>query len=493
MSSNETRTENVETRQAAATETASAEDRQRDDPQADDRHPSAPPSNGTADADAADADAAAPAVPASRPREREAETPEVAALHSADPSETVPEPTEEDRPTPDESPAAAVDAEEPALPDPASPAAERRVWLKPIVREEQARAVPSIAAPSAPPPQAGPATEPPRPSAPPPPPPPPPSGPVDVPRIDELDADLAAEIDAAMVGEQQTAIPTAAAAETSAEAPPVLDEEALEPGTRLTGRIQSVDGDNVFLDVGYRSPGVVSRRQFEAGKEPQAGQLIEVVVEKVHREDGLIVLNLPRGMRKISGNWEAVEVGQTVDCTVNKTNKGGLEVTISNIRGFLPASQVDLRYVDDLEQYIGQKLRVKITEANRQKRNLIVSRRAYLLEEREEKEQEIWGALAPGQTFTGTVKTIKNYGAFVDIGGVDGFLHVGEIAWTRIRHPGDLLKEGQEVEVQVLKIDPEKKKISLGMRQLKPNPWADAENRYPVGSTASGQVTRTTD
>src|SRR5687768_1596922 len=151
---------------------------------------------------------------------------------------------------------------------------------------------------------------------------------------------------------------------------------------------------------------------------------------------------------------------------VAKTNKGGLEVTIGGLRGFLPASQVDLAFVENLEGYVGQKLTCVITEVNPQKRNLVLSRRAYLQTERQEKEKELWQTLSVGQSMTGTVKTIKDYGAFIDLGGVDGFLHVGEISWNRINHPSDMLKVGDSIQVKVLKLDAEARKIGLGMKQL---------------------------
>lgn len=322
--------------------------------------------------------------------------------------------------------------------------------------------------------------------------------PVEIPpAVDALDADMEAEIEKALSGAALEAAPTVvspeAEAEAGAPAEQPVSEDQLEQGTRLVGKIQSVHGDSVFLDLGFRSPGVVPSRQFEAGKKPEVGQMIEVAVERFDPEEGLILANLPRGVRKVAGNWDAVSPGQVVDCLVTKTNKGGLEVTVGGLRGFLPASQVDLSFVSDLEQFTGQKLRVQIVEANRKKRNLVVSRRACLLEERKQAEGELWQKLAVGQTYRGKVKTIKDYGAFVDIGGVDGFLHVSEISWTRVRHPKDVLSEGQEAEVQVIGLDPEKKKISLGIKQLMQDPWAKIGEKYPTGKAVGGTVTRMTE
>ncbi len=326
--------------------------------------------------------------------------------------------------------------------------------------------------------------------------------PVDIPPVEEnLDADLEAEIEAAMAGEEQ-AISTASAADAQADADQPAageetdeadSEEALEAGTRLKGKVQSVHADDVFLDVGYRSPGVFKIRQLESAKSPEVGQAMDVVVDRYDAAQGLILVNLPTGPQKISGNWEAVSVGQIVDCVVTKTNKGGLEVQVGSLRGFMPSGQVDLRFVENLEPFVGQKLRSKITEANRQKRNLIVSRRAFLEIERQEAEETLWKTLEVGQDFKGTVTTIKDYGAFIDIGGVDAFLHIGQISWMRIDHPSEVIEVGQPVDVKILTLDEESKKISVGMRQLIQNPWDGAAERFQTGMTVNGKVTRTMD
>lgn len=330
-----------------------------------------------------------------------------------------------------------------------------------------------------------------------PPPPRPSAQPVEIPRAaEQLDAETEAEIVAALSGgELETAPPVPEPSVADSEQAPEKPEaeEDLEPGAHLTGKIQQVHGEDVFLDVGYRSPGVAPMRQFAAGKKPEVGQIIEVVVERFDPDEGLILLNLPRGIRRATGNWESVAVGQTVDCMVLKTNKGGLEVNVGNLRGFMPASQVELGFVSDLEAFVGQKLTAQVTEVNPKKRKLIVSRRAHLMVERKEREEELWQTLSVGQTHDGTVKTIKDYGAFVDIGGVDGFLHIGEISHARIRHPRDILSEGQRIAVKVLSLDRDKKKIGLGMKQLIDDPWKAVTANYPAESTVTGRVTRIAD
>ncbi len=309
-----------------------------------------------------------------------------------------------------------------------------------------------------------------------------------------LDSEMEREIAEALAsGEIPGAIATPASSDATSGSTPEapVDEEDLEPGTRLKGKVQAIAGENVILDVGMRSSGCVPSKQFE-GKLPEVGASLDVVVDSYSAAEGLVMCSLPKAMRSVSG-WSEVQVGQIVDCMVTKTNKGGLEVTVNALRGFLPAGQVDYGFIANLDSYVGQKLRVKVTEVNPQKKNLVVSRRAFLEIERGEKRDEMWKTVAVGQTHFGVVKTIKEYGAFIDLGGLDGLLHVGEISWQRINHPSDILKEGQQVEVQVVAIDREKNKISLGMRQLTKNPWSDIEARYPVNSEVTGTVTRTSD
>jgi small subunit ribosomal protein S1 len=319
--------------------------------------------------------------------------------------------------------------------------------------------------------------------------------PIEVPPpVKHLDAEMEAEIEAAMAsGDLDIAgVPSSAVDEAAdhEEKPP---EELLEAGQHLTGRIQSIHADNVFFELGYRSPGVIPLRQFVSGKKPEVGQRMEVLIDRIAAEEGLIYLNLPKGVRRIAGNWESLAKGQIVDCLVNRTNKGGLEVTVSGLRAFLPSSQVELGFISDLTPYVGQKLRVEVMEVNPRKRNLVVSRRAFLQIERKEAEEKFWETVDVNQTYTGKVKTIKDYGAFVDLGGTDGFLHIGEMSWHRLKHPSELLQEGQTIDVKVLSLDREKKKISLGMKQLVQNPWTTAADRYPANSTVSGTVTRIAD
>ncbi|MFM8584649.1 MAG: 30S ribosomal protein S1, partial [Planctomycetaceae bacterium] len=271
-----------------------------------------------------------------------------------------------------------------------------------------------------------------------------------------------------------------------------INPEEVTAGTRLTGKVVSVYGDSVILDLSGQASAAVPVKNFESGKVPAVGVTLALIVEQYDAAEGLIRCRVATGggVSKPQGNWEAVQTGMVVDCMVTKTNKGGLEVNVSNLRGFMPAAQVDLGFCSNLEQFVGQKLRAVVLEVNPQKRNLIVSRRQFLESTLVETREQAWNNLAVGQKVQGKVKTVKDYGAFVDLGGVDGLLHVSEMSWNRLNHPRDILSEGQDIEVQVLQMDREKMKISLGLKQLRTSPWLTIMEKYPIESTVRGKVTK---
>jgi len=312
-------------------------------------------------------------------------------------------------------------------------------------------------------------------------------GPVEIPKEDDLEAGLEAEITAAMSGD--IPVPVAVTEEPAAEDDSAGPAKEIAVGSKVKGVVQAVHNGEVFLEAGLRHNIVLQLTQFPEGKHPAVGDQLDVIIDSAGA-DGLIKGRIPRARHRAGGNWESLAAGQVVDCLVTAVNKGGLQVTVSNLRAFMPASQVELGFAGNLEQYVGQKMSVQITEVNPKKRNLVVSRRALLQAERAEGETDFWGKVEVGQDFPGIVKTIKDYGAFVNIGPVDGFLHIGEISWSRINHPKDVLSEGQQIDVRILKLDSEKKRISLGMKQLAQNPWASASERYAQGRNVSGTVTR---
>jgi predicted RNA-binding protein with RPS1 domain len=313
---------------------------------------------------------------------------------------------------------------------------------------------------------------------------------VEIPKVDELEASVEAEISAAL-SDNAGAMPEAVIV-PGGESSDDGDKKTVVQGTKVRGTVQAIHGGEVFLDAGLRHNVVLSLTQFPDDKHPNVGDQLDVIID-AKDSDGLIKGRIPRGRHRSGGNWDSLAVGQVVDCLVSAVNKGGLQVTVSNLRAFLPASQVEIGFAGNLEGYIGQKLTVQVTEVNAKKRNLVVSRRALLQAERAEGEGEFWAKVEVGQDHSGTVKTLKDYGAFVNIGPVDGFLHIGEISWTRINHPKDVLTEGQTVDVKILKLDPEKKRISLGMKQLAQNPWTSAGETYAAERVVPGTVTRITE
>ena len=379
--------------------------------------------------------------------------------------------------------------------DPASPveSVSSRVQLNPTVEPGQDKAVPSIVPEAAPMPEDVPGADPgPGPSA------------TVVPNREEkveipskstaLDAELEAEIEAALSGAGSLALGETEPSSDAGAVPQVTADSELQPGAKVKGKVLSVHGDSVIVDLGTRASGIVPARHFEEGKVPEVGVILDLVVEKADAGDGTLELRPAKaGVSKPQGDWNAVSEGQVVDCIVTKTNKGGLEVNVSNLRGFMPAGQVDLAYCSNLEQFVGQKLRVKVLEVNAQKKNLVVSRRSFLEIAATEAREEAWKLLQVGMKLAGRVKTVKDYGAFVDIGGVDGLLHVSEISWNRIGHPKEVLGEGQQIEVVILGIDREKSKISLGMKQLQSSPWHNISERFPPESIVHGKVTKTTE
>ena len=310
----------------------------------------------------------------------------------------------------------------------------------------------------------------------------------DIPQPESVDASIEAAIEQAMSGASPTEGGDAASSEQAN-----LDPEELEPGQKLSGVVQSVSGDNVFLDFGMRLSGVTAARQFPQGKIPEPGESIDVLFEKIDEAEGLMITRVPGGKVAVaqSSDWDFLSKGQMVECIVKKTNKGGLEVTVGSLRGFIPSSQVDITFVEDMETFVGRRLTAEITELKPAKKNLVLSRRKVLNARRADAKKQLMEELKPDQVRSGTVKTIKDYGAFVDLGGVDGFLPISQMSWIRIGHPSEVISEGQEIDVKVLSIDQEKGKISLGMRQLTQNPWKVAETKYEKGSNVTGRVTKT--
>lgn len=260
---------------------------------------------------------------------------------------------------------------------------------------------------------------------------------------------------------------------------------------RLKGKVLSIHDQDIFVDVpGGRSQGVLPLAQFPEGA-PAVGAEVEFRIEGYDGAHGLLRLSL-RGAA-VQVDWSSVSVGAIVEARVTGTNKGGLSVNVNGIRGFMPMSQLDLYRVENPEQFVNQKFNCLVLEVNPDERNLVVSRRALLEKEREESREKIWLELAEGQVRDGVVRSVRDFGAFVDLGGIEGLLHVSEMSWSRVPDAGSVVQSGQALQVKVLKIDREQRKISLGLKQLMPSPWDDIEAKYPVNHVVGGKVTRVAD
>jgi predicted RNA-binding protein with RPS1 domain len=267
----------------------------------------------------------------------------------------------------------------------------------------------------------------------------------------------------------------------------ITAQPLLELESQHTGRVVAIQRDNVFIELGSREQGVASLRQLPAP--PEVGATVQVVVQRYNREEGLYELAMPNTAARVS-DWDDLAEGMMVEAQVTGHNAGGLECEVNHLRGFIPVSQIALYRVENLEEFVNQRFTCLVTEANPQRRNLVLSRRAVLEREKEEGRQKLMATLETGQVHEGVVRKLMDFGAFVDIGGVDGLLHIGQLSWARVKHPSDVLQEGQRIQVKILKIDPETKKISLGYREMMENPWSGAASKYPPQSINRGVVTK---
>ena len=270
--------------------------------------------------------------------------------------------------------------------------------------------------------------------------------------------------------------------------------KAFTDGEIVKGVVVDVNRDEVMIDIGFKSEGYIPAAEFEPGQDGtpavQVGDEIDVYIVRREDSEGQIVLS-----KKIADQtliWDEIaaahESGAPVQGRITERIKGGLRVSVGSLRGFLPASQVELRPIQNLEQYVGQTLDMKVISLSKRRHNIVLSRRAWLEAELVQKRAEVLKTLEVGQLITGVVKNITAFGAFVDLGGVDGLLHKTDMAWKRIHHPSDVVSVGEEIEVQVIGISQENEKISLGLKQKTPDPWANIEEKYPVGDSVRGVV-----
>lgn len=301
----------------------------------------------------------------------------------------------------------------------------------------------------------------------------------------DADPELDAQLDAALAGVELESLYN-----TDRDQPAGTPEVRSIGGKQVRrGRVVRVSKDDIFVDFGGKSQGVASVLPY-GDSIPEVGTELDFLVERYSDAEGVLVLTKP-GATAANVSWENLEVGQAVEATVTGVNKGGLECEVKSMRAFMPAGQVELFHVPNFEDYIGRKLTAEVTKFEREARNLVLSRRNILERERQENKTKLLAELAEGQIRRGTIRSVMDYGAFVDLGGVDGLLHVSELTHKRGVRPNEIVKEGDVVDVKIVKIDRETGKLGLSLKQARgTDPWADAGVKYAVGSTITGRVTK---
>ncbi|MEO1528571.1 MAG: S1 RNA-binding domain-containing protein [Planctomycetota bacterium] len=293
---------------------------------------------------------------------------------------------------------------------------------------------------------------------------------------DDLEAELAAELGLADVESMLSG---------SAGMPD--RKEPLADNTRVNAQVLKIHQDSVYVALGGPDEGVVPFEQFET--EPALGTPVEVIVRGFNRADGLYACAIPGSTIEVA-DWSDLEEGSVVEAVVTGHNTGGLECKVGGVRGFMPISQIAEYRVEDASEFVDQKLVSLVTEANERRGNLVLSHRAILEREREQKKKEQLEKIQVGDTFEGTVRSIKDFGAFVDLGALDGLIHITKLSWERVKHPSDVLEVGQKVKVKIETFDKETGKIGLSYRDLLENPWDSAESDFAVGSIHTGTVSR---
>jgi small subunit ribosomal protein S1 len=261
----------------------------------------------------------------------------------------------------------------------------------------------------------------------------------------------------------------------------------LEDGSRHPGKVLKVHNANVFISLGGPDQGVVNIIQFDAP--PEEGQPVDVLIRSFNAEDGLYELSIPGETISVN-DWDDLTEGGVVEAKVESANTGGVECKVGNVRGFIPMSQLSEFRVENAADFVGQKLLCVITEANPRRGNLVLSHRAVLERDKEAKRKERLASIQVGDHCDGTVRKVMEFGAFVDIGGLDGLIHITQLSWEKIKHPSEVVKEGDQVKVRIEKIDPTTGKIGLSYRSAQDNPWNDVESRFPPGAVVRGTVSR---
>lgn len=307
-------------------------------------------------------------------------------------------------------------------------------------------------------------------------------GPVPVPSVrDNLPQDLEDEIAAALEGESiddlmEQSTPAAAA--------------QVETDDRRRATVIRIDAKHLFVSLSSASEGVISLQVFT--EIPEVGSEIDVIVTGFNEDDQIYEVTVPGAAVSVA-NWSDLQEGAVIDVTITGSNVGGLECQANSIRGFIPASQISTYRVENFEEYVGKKLQCVVTEASAERRNLVLSHRSIMEREAAEQREQKLGSLEVGSVHEGIVRSVKDFGAFVDIGGIDGLIHISQMSWDRVKHPSELVKEGDKVKVRLEKINPETGKLGLSLRAMQTHPWEGINERFRVGEVVSGAVSRIAD
>src|SRR5215467_9356516 len=260
-------------------------------------------------------------------------------------------------------------------------------------------------------------------------------------------------------------------------------------GSIVKGRVIEVRPKEVLVDIGYKSEGVISGGEFEDIKAVKVGDECDVLIEKLEDKEGMVVLSKEKA--EFKQNWDKIlticNEGGRIAGKVKAVVKGGLIVNIG-VEAFVPASQVDIMMPRNLTSYVGNTYDFKVVKLNQERQNIVLSRRELIEQERAERRQKLLTEMTPGDIRKGTVKNITDFGAFIDLNGIDGLLHITDMSWGRIGHPSEILKVGQDIDVVVLDINKEKERVSLGLKQKLANPWDNIESKYPIGAKVKGKV-----
>ena len=258
----------------------------------------------------------------------------------------------------------------------------------------------------------------------------------------------------------------------------------------LTGRVIGMNDKDILIDIGFKSEGLIDRSEFPQNALPQIGDQIEVYLEYLEDRNGNLVLSKEKAdfMRRWRDIREFYEKEKIFTCKILRRIKGGMIVDIDGLQGFLPGSQIDVRPIKDFDQYLDQDLEVRVVKLNEARKNIVVSHKVIIEDSLKEKREELLADMEIGQIMEGRVKNITDFGVFIDLGGIDGLLHITDLSWGRVNHPSEVVKLDETLSIKIIDYDKEKQRVSLGFKQLMPHPWENVEENYPIGSNVKGKI-----